>query len=502
MERAIAGVLAALAFMASGSGPSGDVTRASRPPVVLVVFDALPIQLLQDGSGHIDAERFPNFAAFAGQGTWYRNATTISESTRFSVPALLDGRRPRPGAREDYDGHPVNIFTLLRKQYRMNVREEATALCPPSLCGVRVRPSVIELMRNGRSARFRRSLARLSPGRRPQLTFIHTLLPHEPRQYLPDGRRYALGNAPDALAGTPSMNRRFLTEQVEQRTIIQLQFADRLLGELIAKLKREGTWESSLVAIVSDHGESFAVKHGAVPPFRIGELSFRRAASRHNLQDIAGIAMFVKYPRQQRGRIDDRFVRHTDLLPTILRAARIRAPRGLMGDVLTNRRYRGHREIAVFKQDGRIVAMPATRWRKRVAASKRHELALFGSGKKSLYDFGPAPELHGRPVSELELEPQSKLRATVATARLLAHVRLRANFLPAQAYGALRGGRAAGRRLLFALNGTVVASAPSFSPLGKLNWSAMLPPEAFREGANKLEVFEWLGGRRARRLYG
>jgi hypothetical protein len=70
------------------------------PPVVLVVFDALPVRLLEDATGHIDSERFPNFAALARTGTWYRNATTIHESTRFSVPAILDGERPRPGVAE------------------------------------------------------------------------------------------------------------------------------------------------------------------------------------------------------------------------------------------------------------------------------------------------------------------------------------------------------------------------------------------------------------------
>jgi hypothetical protein len=30
----------------------------------------------------------------------------------------------------------------------------------------------------------------------------------------------------------------------------------------------------------------------------------------------------------------------------------------------------------------------------------------------------------------------------------------------------------------------------------------MLPPDAFRTGTNQLEIFDWLGGRRARRIYG
>jgi hypothetical protein len=48
----------------------------------------------------------------------------------------------------------------------------------------------------------------------------------------------------------------------------------------------------------------------------------------------------------------------------------------------------------------------------------------------------------------------------------------------------------------------VVATAPSFASVNKLNFSAMLPPDAFRLGPNRLEIFEWLGGLKARRIYG
>jgi hypothetical protein len=378
------------------------------------------------------------------------------------------------------------------------VHEEATYLCPVPLCPPQAKTTVIQRMRKGRVTRFRRGIAGVSAGPRPQLTFIHTLFPHEPRQYLPDGRSYASASSTDGLGGPVSINHPFLSEQLEQRDLIQLQFTDRLLGDLIAKLKRQHVWDRGLVALVSDHGESFASRPGPVPPFRIGELTFRRAATQRNLQDIAGIAMFVKYPRQRQGRIDDRFVRHVDLLPTILHAAHIARPAGLIGQRLDDPHYHGHRSVAVYKQDGRLISMPAHRWLRRVAAAKQHELALFGSGDKSLFDFGPAPQLLGTAVDRLETAPPNKLRARVAGAR----ARMTASFVPAHVVGRLTGGRATGHTLLFALNGTVVATAPSFRPVNGLNFSAMLPPQAFHGGANRLQIFEWLGGLQARRIYG
>src|SRR3954451_22128301 len=124
----------AAVVVALGAAFAPSAMAAEPPPVVVVVLDALPVQLLEDGHGAIDAVRYPNFAAFAAEGMWYRHATTISESTRFSVPAILDGRRPRPGLGATYAAHPSNLFTLLQSQYRMNVHEEATYLCPVPLC--------------------------------------------------------------------------------------------------------------------------------------------------------------------------------------------------------------------------------------------------------------------------------------------------------------------------------------------------------------------------------
>ena len=53
------------------------------------------VGMLEDGQGNVDPVRFPNFAAFAQHASWYRDATTISESTTYSIPAMLDGRQSR-----------------------------------------------------------------------------------------------------------------------------------------------------------------------------------------------------------------------------------------------------------------------------------------------------------------------------------------------------------------------------------------------------------------------
>ena len=52
----------------STSSPNAAVTGST--PVVVVVFDELPLASLLDAEGRLDPVRYPNFAALAGEGIW------------------------------------------------------------------------------------------------------------------------------------------------------------------------------------------------------------------------------------------------------------------------------------------------------------------------------------------------------------------------------------------------------------------------------------------------
>ena len=106
----------------------------ARTPVVMIVFDEFPTSSLLDGRGAIDPVRFPNFAALAEDSTWFRNATTVSYSTTQAVPAILTGIRPERSRAPTFANYPRSIFTLLGGDYRMNVVESVTHLCPRAVC--------------------------------------------------------------------------------------------------------------------------------------------------------------------------------------------------------------------------------------------------------------------------------------------------------------------------------------------------------------------------------
>jgi hypothetical protein len=111
------------------AGP-GDV--GNPVPVVMLVFDELPLASVVDEDGTVDAELFPNLAGLAAQSTWFRNATTVSSSTWHAMPALVTGKLPDTEAGPVAADHPDSLFTLLGDD--PNVVESVTRLCPTDVC--------------------------------------------------------------------------------------------------------------------------------------------------------------------------------------------------------------------------------------------------------------------------------------------------------------------------------------------------------------------------------
>jgi len=102
--------------------------------VVFLQFDEWPLQTIINRDGDIDPELYPNLAALAGDGVWYRNATTVANYTTYAVPAILTGRVPEDDRSALASEHPENLFTMLAGQFDLDVIETVTRLCPASLC--------------------------------------------------------------------------------------------------------------------------------------------------------------------------------------------------------------------------------------------------------------------------------------------------------------------------------------------------------------------------------
>jgi hypothetical protein len=516
----------------SADAEAAAAAGGSNNPVVVVIFDEFSGTSLMNSRGEIDASRFPNFAALARDATWYRNATTVSTATTWAVPAILTGQQPNAESVPTFADHPRNLFTLLGDRYRIHAQEPITSLCPSHLCpgssgraltssfdsllsdlavvfGHLVLPDSVssrlppigqtwgnfgaqsENQEAERSKQaFDRFVGSISPRRQRVLYFAHVLLPHVPWHYLPSGKEYnAQGQfvaGLDANVDAWGLDHE-LVLQGEKRYLLQVGYVDRLLGELLRRLRVRHLYADTLLVVTADHGVSFHAGEG------------RRWTRRH-AEDIAFVPLFVKKPHQQRGGADDTVVRSIDILPTVADALGMTMPWQVDGHSL--RPGKSTSEVRIFS--GRDFAF---RSRELVAARQRalaRQTAIFGSkGWWQVYGAGPDRALVGNSVARLRTVAHRGARAEVAQRPLLAAVDPRRPVQPLLVSGTVEGDVPARRTIAIAVNRRIAAVTSTYSEGGKALFAALVPEGSLRNGSNSVDVFavaRSAGGRVLERL--
>jgi Sulfatase len=472
----------------------------AKPHAVLLIMDEFPSDSLLGPGGRIDAVRYPNFAALAEDSTWFRDAYSVYDSTTKAVPLILDGVRPHPGTSPDRADHPHSLFDMFhRRGYRVDASEEASALCPPSICrGARSsRPAIIPNLMSGRPQRFKRWVRRIRAGRRPTFWMKHLLMPHGPYIYLPSGAQTR--PAPrDLLPGmntVPGFHDEFLTRHNEQRYLLQLGYADRLLGRLIRRLKDQGIYDDTLIVVTADHG--YAWQAG---------VATRRSVSPSNVAELTPVPLFVKRPGQRRGRVSGALARTLDIASTMADVLGYRLGYRDDGRSAFSRAARRRRKVSLTTRDfSRVVTMPARRWRALRRKVVQRRLRQFGAGDLSTLftGIGPHRGLLGRSAGELARAAGAGVRAAIVQEDLFANVRRGSGVLPAQIAGDLSGGSPGEKRdVAVALNGRIEAVGRSFYLRGDPteHFALMVPESALREGRNSVELFEVVAGERLRLL--
>jgi hypothetical protein len=497
------------------------------PPIVMIVLDELAMLSLLDSSGGIDARRFPNFARVAGDATWYRNATATSGWTPYAVPSMLRGRWPDQDAAPHYAVYPDNLFTLLGSYYRIAASESITELCPPWYCGdqtdhtrgglpvalaestrllseimspvepagdpyddyaeptVRERLGVMAAARRDRpDFRFQAGLTASQPvrfhdfltglraaggtgaaDRRPELHFLHLLLPHTPWTYLPDGMRYhRVGGLP---VDGPWWGRLAL-----QRYLRQLQYTDALLGETLDVLQETGRYDESLLVLTADHGVSLT-------PGGAGSRELGPADP--GIVELAWVPMFLKPPGQTAGSIDDRNWQHVDLLPTVADYAGVAVPWPVDG-IAWRREQRttpGKTFYPTLDRPGRLDG-PAG-------------LARILADPAALPPVPPAPlpELVGTAVADHPVVAAGTGRVEVGNAAAFRDVDPGSGTVPALVHGTVPDQVPDGTPLAIAVNGRIGAVVPVVAgPDGERRFAGLVEDtELFTAGPNKLELF-------------
>jgi hypothetical protein len=497
MRSAAAAALAALVLACTtGAVPSARaepggtaLPPVGAPDVVILILDEYPADNMLGPDGRVDAFRFPAFAALAGRSTWFPNASASSPWTSTALPSILTGQRLPPSA-PDRGGYPgPSLYVMLDAAgYSMVDGEETTQLCPARLCARRdIRPPACRVhncvfIGPGRVARFRRWLATIRPRRRPTLWVKHLLLPHRPWIYLHSGLRTQSSRR---LKGPiRGMNRlggprsRFLRLHNYQRHLLQLQFADRLVGRLTDRLMQRGMLRNTLLVVTGDHGYSF-----------IGHREQHRDLTLANVHQIAPVPLFVKAPGQKSGGLDTAYASNLDVAATVADLLGLRLGYHSDGASVFSSEVRLRQNASLPEELG----IPASRYEDRRAASRNQRLRLFGFGRHGFWDgIGPNRQLVGRHVSRLVRGQPSRRRARFVAAHRLRAVRRSSGLLPIHIAGDLPAGRRQGpRRLALAVNGRIEAVGRSFHVAGAIDHFAFLvPPKALREGRNRVLLFD------------
>jgi hypothetical protein len=136
------------------------------------------------------------------------------------------------------------------------------------------------------------------------------MVPHQPFTRYTDGTEY-LVHDPYGV-GLPEEDSKVLfswspwvSAVSEQRHLLQVQYGDQLVGQVLEGLRDAGLYDDSLVIVASDHGISFEARTAG------------RYVEPSTTDAIAYAPLLVKPPGQTEGAVDDTNVTSFDVLPTI-----------------------------------------------------------------------------------------------------------------------------------------------------------------------------------------
>ena len=511
-----------LVFPSDGADLTGPRPAA---PVVMIVFDEFPTLSLLDGEGKLDEAAYPAFARLARDGTWYRNATTVSDHTTAAVPSILTGRHEDGDRPASVSAHPDNLLALLGGRGGATAIESLTRLCPRDVCAqneprplpgrfTRPLPALaklslaefvpdalykrlpatdplpLERAEDG-FGRFDASLA----GSRATIHYLHVQLPHAPWVRAPSGRRLG-GFATDAYdflphlprvplaTGLPTLGEVRWTEDprrvahMVQRHLLQVRAADRRLGQTLDRLRAAGLYDEALVVVTADHGVAFDPGADA------------RRLARATAPGILHVPLFVKLPGRRRGTVSDAFVQSIDIAPTVADALGLRLPWKPDGrSALAPAPERSRLVVHSFREERMEFDARSLAGRMRAEAVRR-AASLHGTDPGRIYRAGPHGFLVHRRLSALRTGAPSALRYRLAGPRSSLDFDPASGVVPAVISGWVAGPRATGREVAVVLNGRVGATARTHPSATGARFDAIVPEELLRPGPNRLELFE------------
>lgn len=515
-------------------------------PVIVVLFDGLALAPLLDARGELDRERFPGFATFADHAIWFRHTATAAGETQYAIPAILTGRLPRKDAVMDLASHPNNLFTLFARSHRIWAFEPISELCPrfldreeetktagerwaalrsdlavvyahlvlPRAWADRLPPvdnawegfasagssprsegfftRAIRQTRSDRRLDLERFLASLRQARGPTLHVLHTLLPHRPWNLLPTGHRYRVPKHTPELERGRVRDDPYAVHHARRRATLQIAFLDRFVSRLVETLRAADRFEESLIVLAADHGG--AIEAGRNP----------RELGPGTTPQLVPIPLLIKPPRDAGPMRVDRATSSLDIVPIVLDLLDVDPPWPLDGR--STLAAAGRTSLPFLDIDERWHELPVSLFDGLVPAAARLAATRGDPAEPfSLFRSGPYGDLVGSPLEELEQAGASAWRGALERPAAFAHVDLAGPSLPALLQGHLRPtGDAPNGAFAIALNEIIAATAPFPTEAAPgSTWRpfyALLAPQLFVGGTNRVELFEIRRPRKHTRL--
>jgi hypothetical protein len=330
-----------------------------------------------------------------------------------------------------------------------------------------------------RRAQFHGFINTIGNNSDPSLYFMHILLPHYPWEYLPSGKRYVLNSTDiNGLNEERWSNDEWAVLSAYQRYLLQAGFVDRMIGELIARLKETEMYDRSLIVMCADHGVSF----------RPGD--YRRPLTETNAPDIIPVPLIFKLPHQAAGFVSDRNVETIDVLPTIVNVLGIQLPWKTEGvSVLdTNIAERTSKRIFGGVRTKSYHTYPAVYNEKYAAVERQHK--FFGTGKNWTLSFQNEDykNLIGKNVAGVTVTQGDHL-VWLSNEHAYENVDLHTDYTLTNISGRINGTSAEASSLLaVSVNGIIRTITRTFAD-GSGDFDAFVPEETFNEGKNSVEVF-------------
>jgi arylsulfatase A-like enzyme len=336
--------------------------------VLIYLIDTLRADHL--GVYGYDLDTSPHLDAFAKDSVVFTDARAQSSWTRSSVASIFTGLHPRShnvnGRADKLSPRALTLSTLLSASGYQTTGIITNGNVSKSF-GFEIgfdryeylrelRTREIHVLSDAVNERATRWLDQRDPSR-PFFLYLHTADPHDP--YTPRSpfreRFVESPQFPDLVRLTALLERGVPAEDVqavshELRALYdaEIAFNDEQFGTLVQELKSRGLYDSTMIIVVSDHGEEFQ-DHGS---WGHGKTLY---------EEQLAVPLIMKLPGQRHaGRTVGQPAQHVDLMPTILALLDLPIPPEVQGQSLwpaiaTESTDRDTGSVAYLNLDGRAM---------------------------------------------------------------------------------------------------------------------------------------------------